>query len=126
MIGDVSDLPKRNGEGIALLADPIRRRIIAALALRPRRPSSLALELGLSRPATARHLHLLEESGLVRSNRSLMDGRVILFSIESGQRGRILAWLAGTEIARPTTKSARRRGNVPSQETEGIDTWRDG
>jgi hypothetical protein len=45
-------MPKRNGPGIALLADPTRRRIIAALAISPRRPSSLAAELHLSRPAT--------------------------------------------------------------------------
>jgi predicted transcriptional regulator len=99
----VSDVPKRNGQGIELLADRTRRRIIACLALRPRRPSSLALEIGLSRPAIARQLHLLRDAGLVRSSRSVADGRVVLFSIEQGQHGRITAWLAGTEIVRPTT-----------------------
>ncbi len=100
---EVSDVPKRNGQGIELLADRTRRRIIAALAIRPRRPSSLALEIGLSRPALSRQLHLLQDAGLIRSSHSLTDGRVILFSLEHGQHGRILAWLAGTEIARPTT-----------------------
>jgi DNA-binding transcriptional ArsR family regulator len=103
MISKVSDVPKRNGQGIELLADRTRRRIIAALALRPRRPSSLAREIGLSRPATTRQLHLLRDAGLIRSGRSPADGRVILFSIERAQHGRITAWLAGTEIVRPTT-----------------------
>jgi DNA-binding transcriptional ArsR family regulator len=108
----VSDVPKRNGPGIELLADRTRRRIIASLALRPRRPSSLALEIGLSRPATTRQLHLLRDAGLVRSSRSVADGRVVLFSIEHGQHGRITAWLAGTEIVRPTTPER------PGMETE--------
>jgi DNA-binding transcriptional ArsR family regulator len=104
IISNVIDMPKRNGQGIELLADPTRRLIVAALALRPRRPSSLALGIGLSRPATSRQLHLLRDAGLVRSGRSLADGRVVLFSIDPRQRGRITAWLAGTEIARPTTR----------------------
>src|ERR1700675_41484 len=103
MISGVSDVPKRNGDGIDLLADPMRRRIIASLAMRPRRPSSLAAEIGLSRPATARQLHLLRDAGLVWSGRSLLDGRVVMFGIDQRQHGRITAWLAGTEIARPTT-----------------------
>lgn len=103
-MSNVIDVPKRNGQGIELLADPTRRLIVAALALRPRRPSSLALEIGLSRPATSRQLHLLRDAGLVRSGRSLADGRVVLFSIDPRQHGRITAWLAGTEITRPTTR----------------------
>ena len=103
IISHVSDVPKRNGQGIELLADRTRRRIVAALAVRPRRPSSLALEIGLSRPAISRQLHLLRDAGLVRSGRSLADGRVVLFSIDPRQRGPIMVWLAGTEIARPTT-----------------------
>jgi DNA-binding MarR family transcriptional regulator len=99
----VSDVPKRNGQGIELLADRTRRQIIASLAIRPRRPSNLALEIGLSRPAMTRQLHLLQDAGLIRSSRSVADGRVVLFSLEQGQHGRILAWLAGTELARPTT-----------------------
>jgi len=101
----MSEMPKRNGAGIELLADPMRRRIVAALALSVRRPSNLAVEIGLTRPATARQLHLLQDAGLIRSSRSPADGRVILYSLEPRQLGRITAWLAGTEIARPTTGS---------------------
>ncbi|MEX1170484.1 MAG: metalloregulator ArsR/SmtB family transcription factor [Chloroflexota bacterium] len=100
-------MPKRNGPGIELLADPTRRRIVAALALRPRRPSSLAAEIGLSRPATTRQLHLLRDAGLVRSGRSTADGRAILFALEPRRHGVITAWLAGTEIGRPGFASER-------------------
>jgi DNA-binding transcriptional ArsR family regulator len=97
----VDDVPKRNGQGIELLADPTRRRIIALLALRPRRPSILAEELGLSRPATTRQLHLLEDAGLIRGYRIVADGRLVLYGIERRQHGPITAWLAGTEVGRP-------------------------
>ncbi len=91
-------MPKRNGTGIALLADPTRRKIVALLALRPRRPSSIAREIGLSRPATSRQLRLLREAGLIRIVRVLLEGRAVLYAIDDRQHGRITAWLAGTEV----------------------------
>jgi DNA-binding transcriptional ArsR family regulator len=102
------DMPRRNGPGIELLADPTRRRIIALLAVRPWRPSMLAAELGLGRPATTRQLRLLERAGLVRSVPSLADGRVVLYCIERRRHGPITAWLAATEIVRPTRPLDRR------------------
>jgi DNA-binding transcriptional ArsR family regulator len=95
------DMPKRNGPGIELLADPTRRRIVAFLAVSPRRPSSLADELGLSRPATSRQLQLLREAGLIRASRSPADRRVRLYSIDVRNHGPITAWLAGTSVGRP-------------------------
>jgi DNA-binding transcriptional ArsR family regulator len=94
-------MPKRNGPGIELLADPTRRRIIAALALGPRRPSSLAAELSLSRPAVSRQLRLLRDATLVDTTRSLVDGRVVLYRLQPRQHGPITAWLAGTSVGRP-------------------------
>jgi DNA-binding transcriptional ArsR family regulator len=91
-------MPKRNGSGIELLADPTRRAIVAALALRPRRPSSLALELGLSRPGISRHLSLLLGAELVRVHRSQVDGRGLLYDLDPDRHGQVTAWLAGTEV----------------------------
>jgi DNA-binding transcriptional ArsR family regulator len=91
-------MPERNGHGIELLADPTRRRIIALLALRPRRPSAIAKEIGLSPPATSRQLKLLRDAGLVRAQRSPIDGRTYRYSIEPQRHGAITAWLAGTGI----------------------------
>jgi DNA-binding transcriptional ArsR family regulator len=97
----LTEMPKRNGPGIELLADPTRRRIIAALAVAPRRPSTLARDLGLSRPAITRQLKLLTTAGLVCVGRSLADGRVRLYGIKPGSHGPITAWLAGTNVGRP-------------------------
>jgi DNA-binding transcriptional ArsR family regulator len=98
----VTAMPKRNEPGIELLADPTRRRIIAVLALGPRRPSSLAKQIGLSPAVTTRHLLLLRDAGLVRTLPSYLDRRAVLYGIDPSSRGPITAWLAGTEIGRPT------------------------
>ena len=89
-------VPKRNGPGIELLADPTRRRIVALLAIHSMRPKSIAREIGLSRPATSRQLHLLLDAGLIRSTWSPIDGRGRLFGLEPRAHGSITAWLAGT------------------------------
>ena len=94
-------MPKRNGTGIDLLADPTRRRIIGLLAVRPHRPSSLAARIGLSRPATTRQLHLLRDAGLVVADRSFVDGRVLLYRINPARNGAITAWLVGTDVGAP-------------------------
>ena len=91
-------MPKRNGTGIALLADPTRRRILGLLALRARRPSAIAREIGRSRPATSRQLRLLREAGLIRVLPAPFDGRATVYAIDPRAHGRITAWLAGTEI----------------------------
>jgi DNA-binding transcriptional ArsR family regulator len=93
-------MPKRNGAGIELLADPMRRRIVAALAVAPRRPSSLGAELGLSRPAISRQLSLLSDAGLVISSRSRIDGRVRVYRLDHRNHGRITAWLLGVDFRR--------------------------
>ncbi|MDQ3129105.1 MAG: winged helix-turn-helix domain-containing protein [Chloroflexota bacterium] len=92
---------KRNGSGVALLADPTRRRIVATLAMRPHRPSRLARALSLSRPAIARQLRLLEDAGLVDRHDVPGDGRGVLYTISPRRHGAITAWLAGTDVGRP-------------------------
>ena len=47
------------------LADPTRRRIIAILARGPRPVSEIASKFDISRPAVAKHLAILRQSGLV-------------------------------------------------------------
>jgi len=97
--GHAARMPHRSGAWIALLADPTRRRIIAALAMAPRRPSRLAEELGLSRPAIARQLRLLEVATLIVAHDDLPgDGRAVLYTINPRRHGAITAWLAGTEV----------------------------
>jgi DNA-binding MarR family transcriptional regulator len=93
-------MPRRNGEGIELLADPTRRRIVALLALNIGRPSKIAKEIGLSRPATSRQLRLLQKAGLISRRQGYADRRQALYFIEPRRLGQITAWLAGMEIGR--------------------------
>jgi DNA-binding transcriptional ArsR family regulator len=93
-------MARRNGIGIALLADQTRRSIIAMLALRPRRPMDIASEVGLSRPAVTRQLHLLRDAGLIRAYRSYIDGRGLMYQLHPSAVRQITAWLAGTGVGR--------------------------
>jgi DNA-binding transcriptional ArsR family regulator len=95
-------MPKRAAVGIELLADPTRRRIMGLIALHARRPSGIASEIGLSRPATTRQLRLLAEAGLIRVTYAPHDGRGRLCSVNPMMIGPIAAWLAGVEVGRPT------------------------
>ena len=91
-------MPRRNGSGIALLADPLRLRIVALLALGPRRPSIVARQLGISRSTATRQLHLLCDAGLLINRRAMLDRRQVIYMIAPGRLGVITAWLAGTRI----------------------------
>jgi DNA-binding transcriptional ArsR family regulator len=51
------------------LADPTRRRIVERLSRAPASVSEIAGPLSMSLPAVLQHLHLLEASGLVRSEK---------------------------------------------------------
>jgi len=102
-------MPKLNGQGIALLADPTRRRIIQLLALHPRRSSVIAREIGRSRSATSRQLRILWEAGLVRVLPTAHDGRVSLYMIHPQNHGRITAWLAGTTVGLEQEMTLRQR-----------------
>lgn len=93
-------MARRNGVGIALLADETRRSIIALLAVRARRPKDIATALDLSRPAVSRQLGLLEDAGLVRQHRSYIDGRGIMYQLEPAAVRPITAWLAATSVGR--------------------------
>jgi DNA-binding transcriptional ArsR family regulator len=105
-------MPRRNGQGIELLADPTRRRIIALVAVRPLRPSTIATEISLSRPAVSRQLRLLEEARLVQAMRSRVDRRSVLYGIDPSRQGSITAWLAGTGVGRPIRLEIGEDGRV--------------
>jgi len=93
-------MPKRNGQGIDLLADPTWRVIVARIALGVGLPSKIAREIGRSRPATSRQLRLLREAGLISARHDYADARRIVYYIEPRKLGQIAAWLAGTEVGR--------------------------
>ncbi len=113
-------MPKRNGKGIELLADPTRRAIVALLALEAgkpnmgRQPSMIAREIGRSRPATSRQLRLLREAGLISVRQHFVDGRRVVYFIDPRRLGQITAWLAGTELARAFPPNPREDVADPS------------
>ena len=73
------------------LADPTRRGIVARLTRGPASVSEIARPLQMSLPAVLQHLKLLEESGLVRSEK---QGRVRTVRIEREALAATESWLA--------------------------------
>lgn len=54
-------------EAMAALADPVRREIVEVLLDHPEDAGTLAARFPISRPAVSRHMRVLRECGLVRS-----------------------------------------------------------
>jgi len=73
------------------LADPTRRGIVARLSRGPASVSEIARPLQMSLPAVLQHLKLLEESGLVRSEK---QGRVRTVRIEGEALAATESWPA--------------------------------
>lgn len=60
------------------LADPRRILILYALSERPFAVSELAEELGITQPATSRHLMILRERGMVAAQR---EGQAVIYRL---------------------------------------------
>jgi DNA-binding transcriptional ArsR family regulator len=72
------------------LADPSRRAMLAQLSRGPSSVSALAKPLDMTLPAVMQHLAILEESGLVRTEKV---GRVRTCRIEPQAMSRAEQWL---------------------------------
>ena len=72
------------------LADPVRRGMLARLALGPASVSELARPLPISLPGVLQHLQSLEASGLVRTEKK---GRVRTCTLEPHALGFAEQWL---------------------------------
>jgi len=73
------------------LADPHRRAMVARLARGPATVTALATPLPISLPAVVQHLKVLEEGGLVTSQKV---GRVRTCAIATGALKAAEGWLA--------------------------------
>ena len=73
------------------LADPTRRGMLARLSRGPASVSELARPYRISLPAVMQHLHQLEASGLVRSEK---QGRVRTCRLEPKALNRAEQWIA--------------------------------
>ena len=78
------------------LADPTRRGMVETLCRRPASVSELAEPLDMSLPAVLQHLQILEEAGLVRSEKV---GRVRTCHLEPAGLRTAEAWIADRRSA---------------------------
>ena len=72
------------------LGDPTRREIVLQLSRGPASASRLAVPLALTLAAVVQHLQILEESGLVRTEKS---GRVRTCTLESAGLSAAQQWI---------------------------------
>ena len=72
------------------LSDPTRRRMVERLSRGPASVSELAQPFAMSLPAVVQHLQVLEQSGLVRSQKV---GRVRTCTIEASALTQAEQWL---------------------------------
>jgi DNA-binding transcriptional ArsR family regulator len=79
------------------LADPTRRAIVERLSRGPASVSELARPLPMSLPAVVQHLQVLEQSGLVRTEKL---GRVRTCSLDSGALSLAEQWINDRRLAR--------------------------
>jgi DNA-binding transcriptional ArsR family regulator len=111
----------------AALADPARRRVVELLRTEPKRAGAIAAGLGMSAPATSRHLRLLHRTGVVEAMTVEADARLRVFrlrpepfvalhdwlrDVEAFWTGQLEAFKAHTERGRRgrRRKQRRRRG----------------
>jgi ArsR family transcriptional regulator len=78
------EVAQLHAEICSALADPRRILMLYTLHENPRNVSDLAVEIGISQPATSRHLKILRQRGLVSATRKgasveyeLIDERLI-------------------------------------------------
>lgn len=73
------------------LADPTRRAVLARLGRGPASISDLARPFDMALPSFMKHIHLLEGSGLIRTQK---QGRVRTCAIEKRRLAAVDGWLA--------------------------------
>ena len=87
------------------LADPTRRAVVERLATSPAVVSDLAAPFAMALPSLMQHLRVLENAGLVTSNK---QGRVRTVSLRPGALDVIHLWL--DEQRTPAERQADRLG----------------
>ena len=73
------------------LADPTRRAVIGRLGRGPASISELARPFDMALPSFMKHIHLLEESGWIRTRK---QGRVRTCAIEQAPFAAVDGWLS--------------------------------
>jgi DNA-binding transcriptional ArsR family regulator len=79
------------GAVFGALADPMRRRLLSAIAEHPSTATELATSLPISRQAVAKHLGSLSDAGLVDRERA---GRDIRYHVTPAPLSSAVSWMA--------------------------------
>ena len=95
---------------MAALANPIRLRIVAELAVHRDYVSHLAREIGVSRPLVHMHLQRLEEVGLIVGKLELSEDGKAMKYFEVADFSLQLTAAAIAEAAKTLTKSGPELG----------------
>lgn len=80
-------------DAFTVLADPTRRRVVELLSAEPLRASEIADRVGMSRPATSRHLRTLRMAGLVDVRFTDDDARGRSYALRTAELVALRAWL---------------------------------
>jgi len=98
------------------LADPTRRAVVERLAKSPAIVSDLAAPFAMSLPSLMQHLGILENAGVIASEK---HGRVRTVSLRPGGLDVLHLWLSGQRT--PAEHQADRLGiHLASATTKGI------
>ncbi|KXF77985.1 ArsR family transcriptional regulator [Paramesorhizobium deserti] len=73
------------------LADPTRRAVLGRLGKGPASISELAEPFDMALPSFMKHIHILEDSGMIRTRK---EGRVRTCAIEKKQFAVVQDWLS--------------------------------
>ncbi len=101
------------------LGDPTRRRIVERLSRGPASVSELAAPLPISLPAVVQHLGVLQDSGLVESEKV---GRVRTCRLRPAAMSRAETWIA--ERREEWERRLDRLGEVLAEDDETEDAQR--
>jgi len=118
----VHDVDATAGTVIEALSDPTRRRIVTLLSGGPKRAGELAAEVGMSAPATSRHLRVLLSALVIADERLDEDARARLFRLKPESIKTVQAWLdqlvpGGSEPS-STGPDEPERANQPGQDID--------
>lgn len=100
------------------LAEPTRRAIVERLSRGPATVSDLAKPFDMTLAAVVQHLQVLEESGLIRSEKV---GRVRTCRIEPGGLKRLADWVEARRLA--MERRLDRLGEILAEETFAEETF---
>jgi len=79
------------------LADPVRRRTIELLGVRPHRAGELADKLDVTPSVMSKHLRVLRHHGLVSETHPPFDARVRIYALDPAPIADLRAWLNTAE-----------------------------